>query len=854
MLLVQHPRSSVSSLLQGGSSSCGPRHERLVAARLQPIFRIASSTVLVLSRNKAPETCSAATPAKHEAAHSLKFMVSRKKGFATSIRHKNDSTCSPGMLKQADEHEKSAARGAQPHQAQKIQRHGASEALEFIQKERSARFRIEGINWAAFGPSSSSSSSSSSTLICSSSEAKTTASAAEGSSATSSRSSPPTRGGATVLDQAPIIQQPGVEVVDRSPVEPRRRHSSLVKNGPGATPSSPPASRVNLKLRPQTTAQQRESLSRQNYELIGSHSAVKLCRWTKNALKHYGQCYKHTFYGIESHKCMEMTPNLACANKCVFCWRNHTNPVTTKWKKEYETDEPEFVLEKALELHSKKFIKQVVSGLNVNHQHTAGSTREDRSVVTGSTRAVVSSTRVSEVFAATASGRGTSRGTGAVGVQAQGDEDVVAANHDDDEFSTPRDSTLTQSRSPQEVLPKMTISQNPGGVRHCALSLVGEPVLYPHLPRLLKLMWQKRISTFLVTNGQFPDSLITLAEAQEKANNTFCTQLYVSVDASNEPDLKKVGRPLFADAWQRLQKSLQILRTEFSRKGSKTRTVLRLTYLLQQDEGRGPHRDKEKTATESETSVSEIVGRTSPNINPSTRHRAAEFAHLLLTAEADFIEVKGATFAPQVFEKHGMSQKNVPTHSDVCEFARLLQEEINQAIAELHRNSKQVLAEAAHDGASPEDVLGCTSSASDSASSHLQFFQYGLAAEHHHSCGVLLARKDRWQCPETGRWNTWIDFDKIFERETCHAETASAHNTGEQEDHSSPTISRALSTTSQAATSSASTDPIQHDTSRSRPTPEWALYGSSEKGLSPEDRMKRSGRRPDDVQQMEAAH
>ena len=34
-----------------------------------------------------------------------------------------------------------------------------------------------------------------------------------------------------------------------------------------------------------------------------------------------GGCYKHTFYGIESHRCMETTPSLACANKCVFCWR-----------------------------------------------------------------------------------------------------------------------------------------------------------------------------------------------------------------------------------------------------------------------------------------------------------------------------------------------------------------------------------------------------------------------------------------------------------------------------------------------------------------------------------------------------
>ena len=29
---------------------------------------------------------------------------------------------------------------------------------------------------------------------------------------------------------------------------------------------------------------------------------------------------------------METTPSLACANKCVFCWRHHTNPVGTEWR------------------------------------------------------------------------------------------------------------------------------------------------------------------------------------------------------------------------------------------------------------------------------------------------------------------------------------------------------------------------------------------------------------------------------------------------------------------------------------------------------------------------------------------
>ena len=46
----------------------------------------------------------------------------------------------------------------------------------------------------------------------------------------------------------------------------------------------------------------RKSLEKQGYKLIGTHSGVKLCRWTKSMLRGRGGCYKHTFYGIESHR------------------------------------------------------------------------------------------------------------------------------------------------------------------------------------------------------------------------------------------------------------------------------------------------------------------------------------------------------------------------------------------------------------------------------------------------------------------------------------------------------------------------------------------------------------------------
>ncbi|XP_047569043.1 S-adenosyl-L-methionine-dependent tRNA 4-demethylwyosine synthase TYW1-like isoform X4 [Lutra lutra] len=222
------------------------------------------------------------------------------------------------------------------------------------------------------------------------------------------------------------------------------------KNGPG-------------ERRAMITPALREALTRQGYQLIGSHSGVKLCRWTKSMLRGRGGCYKHTFYGIESHRCMETTPSLACANKCVFCWRHHTNPVGTEWR--WKMDQPEMILKEAIENHQ-SMIKQF---------------------------------------------------KGVPGVKEERFEEGMM-------------------------------------VKHCALSLVGEPIMYPEINRFLTLLHECKISSFLVTNAQFPVEIRNLKPV---------TQLYVSVDASTEDRLKKIDRPLFKDFWQRFLDSLKALAAKF---------------------------------------------------------------------------------------------------------------------------------------------------------------------------------------------------------------------------------------------------------------------------------------------------
>lgn len=87
---------------------------------------------------------------------------------------------------------------------------------------------------------------------------------------------------------------------------------------------------------------------------------------------------------------------------------------------------------------------------------------------------------------------------------------------------------------------------------------------YPKINELVGLLHAKRISTFLVTNAQFPDAISALVPI---------TQLYCSVDAATPEALKAVDRPLFSDFWERFTASLAAL------KRSGQRTVYRLTLV-----------------------------------------------------------------------------------------------------------------------------------------------------------------------------------------------------------------------------------------------------------------------------------
>jgi tRNA wybutosine-synthesizing protein 1 len=275
------------------------------------------------------------------------------------------------------------------------------------------------------------------------------------------------------------------------------------------------------------TTKHRAQLTKEGYKIIGSHSAVKLCRWTKHQLRGQGGCYKHSFYGITSYQCMEATPSLACANKCTFCWRHHKNPVATEWK--WRMDDPEEIVAEGIELHQ-KMIKEC---------------------------------------------------KGIPGVKKDRFDDAMT-------------------------------------VRHCALSLVGEPIMYPRINELLTDLHRRHISTFLVTNGQFPEAIQNLCPV---------TQLYVSIDAATPEALKAVDRPLHRDFWERYLDSLRALADK------KQRTVYRLTL-----------------------------------VKGENMSDAGEYARLFALGKPDLVEIKSVTFCG-TSKASTLTMSNTPWHVEVKEFA-----------------------------------------------------------------------------------------------------------------------------------------------------------------------------------------
>ena len=105
---------------------------------------------------------------------------------------------------------------------------------------------------------------------------------------------------------------------------------------------------------------------------------------------------------------------------------------------------------------------------------------------------------------------------------------------------------------------------------HYAISLSGEPTMYPRLPELIRHLNSLGAtkSVFLVTNGQEPGMVERLRD-----EGALPTQLYLSTNAADRASFERINRPRYADSWERWNRTLGML------SGLATRTVLRITLI-----------------------------------------------------------------------------------------------------------------------------------------------------------------------------------------------------------------------------------------------------------------------------------
>ena len=213
------------------------------------------------------------------------------------------------------------------------------------------------------------------------------------------------------------------------------------------------------------------------YRLVGNHSGIQICRWTRAALMGRRLCYKR-WYGVQSHRCLQFTPSLQFCNlRCIFCWRIHTGE---RFRSEHAWDPPDVILEEAIEAQ-----RRLLTGFKANPHVTQ--------------------------------------------------------------------KLFEESTHPTNV----------------AISLDGEPTLYPFIESFIRMIAQRRMTSFLVTNGTMPDKLEEMVEHQTEPTN-----LYLSLYGPDARTYENVTNPMIPNVWQRVLASLRLM-DRFRH----ARTIVRLTLV-----------------------------------------------------------------------------------------------------------------------------------------------------------------------------------------------------------------------------------------------------------------------------------
>ena len=301
------------------------------------------------------------------------------------------------------------------------------------------------------------------------------------------------------------------------------------------------------------TKEEQAKLEYSGYRFVGEHghAAAKICHWTRKSIVNEGVCYKEQFYGVKSHRCLQMSPAVPfCNQKCSFCWRD-LSQTRVEWEGEY--DDPKTIIEGAIKAQN-----DLLCGFG-------GNKKADKK-------------------------------------------------------------KLEESKKPTNA----------------AISLAGEPTLYPEIDELLAEFHRQDFTTFLVSNGMYWEKLGSLENEP--------TQLYVSLDAPNEKVYKELCNPQINNGWSNLNKTLELMNSFDSR------TAIRITS---------------------------VKGKNMINTD--------EYANLINKANPTYVEVKAYMFVGS--SRKRLSLDNMPSHQDVRDFAQEIADKTGRELTKESEVSRVVLLE-----------------------------------------------------------------------------------------------------------------------------------------------------------------
>jgi len=173
-----------------------------------------------------------------------------------------------------------------------------------------------------------------------------------------------------------------------------------------------------------------------------------------------------------------------------------------------------------------------------------------------------------------------------------------------------------------------------------AISLSGEPTAYPKLTELVQELDSRKIISFIVSNGTYPEMIERLVKSPP-------TQMYLTLPAPNKEVYRNACRPLIDDGWERIMKSFSLL-------GKFPRSVARLTCTKE--------------------------------VNMSG---AKEYAEILKKSKPGFVEFKG--FMPIGFARERVGYSGMPSFEEVKEFAEKVNNELGYKLADFSKPSRAVL-------------------------------------------------------------------------------------------------------------------------------------------------------------------